>query len=123
MGIYAPSITDDSTPPLGGNEQMLSWASPNHPYSSDCWLEVPSRGNKAKLMADIGNDLEIEGDVFAAKRPHEDDDTSCGENDGTSGTSASTESGADVVPEKRRRRVAHHTPRHQERIIHLLSFI
>ena len=50
-------------------------------------------------MADFGDDLEIERDVLAAKRSHEDDDTFGGESDGTSGTSASTES--DVVTEKR----------------------
>ena len=33
-------------------------------------------------MADFG-DLEIEGDMLAAKRSHEDDDTSGGESDGT----------------------------------------
>ena len=70
-------------------------------YPSDCWLELPLRGNKAKLMvttsirvlvnrADSGHDLEIEGDVLAAKRSH-DDDTSGGERDRTSGTSASFE--------------------------------
>ena len=32
-------------------------------------------------MADFGDDLEIEGDVLAAKRSHEDDDTSGGESD------------------------------------------
>ena len=62
-------------------------------------------------MADFGDDLEIEGDVLAAKRSNEDDDTSGGESDGTSGTSASTESDADVLPEKRRRRGAHRKPR------------
>ena len=51
----------------------------------------------------FGDDLEIEGDALAAKRSHEDDDPSGGESDGTSGTLASTESDADVVPEKRRR--------------------
>ena len=48
---------------------------------------------------------------MAGKRSHEDDETSGGESDGTSGTSASTESDADVVPEKRRRRGLHHKPR------------
>ena len=61
-------------------------------------------------MADFGDDLEIEGDVLAATRSHEDDDTSGGESDGTSGTSASTERDADVVPERRRRRGAYHQP-------------
>ena len=62
-------------------------------------------------MADFGDDLEIEGDVLASKRSHEDDDKSDGESDGTSGTLASTESDADVVPEKVRRRRAYHKPR------------
>ena len=60
-------------------------------------------------MADFGDDLEIEGDVLAAKRSHEDDDTSGGESDGSSGTSV--ESDADVVLEERRRRGAYHKPR------------
>ena len=59
----------------------------------------------------FGNDLEIDGDVLAAKRSREDDDTFGGESGGTSGTSASTESDADVVPEQRRRRGFHHKPR------------
>ena len=62
-------------------------------------------------MAGFCDDLEIERDVLAAQRSHEDEHTSGGESDGTSGTSASTESDADVVPEKRRRRVAYHKPR------------
>ena len=41
-------------------------------------------------MADLGDDPEIYGDVLAAKRSQEDHDTSGGECDGTSGTSAST---------------------------------
>ena len=54
--------------------------------------------------ADSGDDLEIEGDVLAAKRSHADDDRSGVESDATSGTSASTERDADVLPEKGRRR-------------------
>ena len=54
-------------------------------------------------MADFGNDHEIEGDVLAAKRSHDDDDTSGGQSDGTSGTSASSESDVDAIYEKRRR--------------------
>ena len=42
--------------------------------------------------------------ILAAKRCHEDDD-------GTSGTLASTDIDADVVSEKRRRREAYHKPR------------
>ena len=42
---------------------------------------------------------------------HEDDDTSSGESDGTSGTSASTESDAEVVPERRRGQGTYHKPR------------
>ena len=61
-------------------------------------------------IAVFGDGLEIEGYVLAAKRSHEDDDTSSGERDGTSGTSASTENGADVVPERRGRRGAYHKP-------------
>ena len=49
--------------------------------------------------------------MLAVKRCHEDDDKSRGESDGTSGTSASTESDADVVPDKRRRRGGYHYPR------------
>ena len=91
-------------------------------YPGDGWLEIPSRRIEAKLMvttsnhvlvnmADFGDDLEIEGDVLAARRSHEDDDTSGGESGETSGTSASTESDADVVPEKRGCRGAYHKPR------------
>ena len=32
-------------------------------------------------MADVGDDLDIEGDVLRAKRCHEDNDTSGGESD------------------------------------------
>ena len=90
-------------------------------YLGECWL-LPSRGFKAKLMvttsdhvlvnmADFGGDLVIEGDVLAAKRSDEDDDTTGGESDGTFGTSASTESDAESTPEKRRRPGANHKPR------------
>ena len=52
-------------------------------------MEIPSRRIKEKLMvttsshvlanmAEFGDDLEIEGYVLAAKRSHEDDDTSGG---------------------------------------------
>ena len=116
------SISDGSTPPLVGNDFLLPWCSPIHLYPGDCWMEIPSRGINAKLMvttsnhvlvnmADFGDDLEIERDVLAAKRCHEDDDTSGGESDGTSGTSASTVSDAHVVPEKRRRRRVDRKPR------------
>ena len=54
-------------------------------------------------MADFGDELEIEGEVLVAQRSHEDDDTSGGESDGTCGTSASAESDADVVLQRRRR--------------------
>ena len=46
-------------------------------------------------MADFGDDLDIEGDVLAANRSHEDGDTSGGE----------------FVPEKRRRGGAYHKPK------------
>ena len=59
------------------------------------------RGLKAKLM--VSDDLAVGGDVLAANG-HHDDDTTVGESDGNSGTSASTGSDTDVVPEKRRRR-------------------
>ena len=49
--------------------------------------------------------------MLAVKGYHKEDDKSRSESDGTSGTSASTESDADVVPEKRRRRGAYHKPR------------
>ena len=63
-------------------------------YPGDGWLEIQSRRLEAKLMVttsnhvlvnmvDFADDLEIEGDVLAAKRSHEDDDTSGGESDGT----------------------------------------
>ena len=55
-------------------------------------------------MCYTADDLEIEGDVLAAKRSHADDDRSGVESDATYGTSASTERDADVLPEKRRRR-------------------
>ena len=115
----APSV-NDGTPPMVGNEHLLSWSSSIHQHPGDCWLEIPSRGSKAKMMVTTSNhlfvnmadfgDLEIEGDVLAAKRSHEDDDTSGGESDGTPPTWASTECDADIVPEKRRRRGAYHRP-------------
>ena len=97
---HAPTITDGSTPTLVGNDHQLG--SSNHLYPGDGWLEIPSRGIKAKLMvttsnrvfvntADFGEDLEVERDVLAAKRSHQDDDNTGGESDGTSGTSVSTE--------------------------------
>ena len=52
-------------------------------------------------IADFGENLAVGGDVLAAKGYHKEDDKSRGESDGNSGTSASTESDADVVPEKR----------------------
>ena len=105
---HAPSFTNGSTPPLAGHEHLLPWNSSIHLYPWDCWLEIPSIGIKAQWM--VTNDPEIEEDVLPAKGSHEDDDTSGGESDGTSGTPASTESDADVVPEKRRRG-AYHKPR------------
>ena len=79
-----------------GNDRLLPWGSSVHLYLGDCWVEIPSRGIKTKLMvttsnqllmnmADFVDDLEIEGNVLDAKRSHEDDDTSGGESDGTSG--------------------------------------
>ena len=110
MFITHKSITDGSTPPLVGTGHLLPWSSSSHMYPGD-----PSRRIKAKF----GDDLEIERDMLAAKRSHEDNDTSRGESDGMSGTSASTESDADVVPEKRRRRRACRRPwRRRRRITH-----
>ena len=109
---YAPNITDP----------LLPWGSSIHLYPGECWLETSQEESKQKLwvktpnlvlvtMTDFGDDhLEFEGDVFAGKRSHEDEDTSSGESDGTSGTSSSPESDADVVPEKRRHRRAYHKP-------------
>ena len=48
--------------------------------------------------------------VLAAKRSHEDDNTSGVESDGIFGTSASTENDADLVLEKRRRQGTYHKP-------------
>ena len=61
--------------------------------------------------ADFGEDLEVERDVLAAKRSHQNDDNTGGESDGTSGTSVSTESDAEVVPEMRRLQGGYHKPR------------
>ena len=116
---YAPSITDGRMLPLIGNVHLLSCGSSIHPYPGDCWLAIPSGGIKAKWvvttsntglvdMADFGDDLDIECDALAAKRSHDDEDTSSGESDRTSVRSASSESDADVVPRKRRRRGAYH---------------
>ena len=129
---HAPSITGGSTPPLVGNDHLLPWSSSIPLNHGDCWVEIPSRGIKAKLMvttsnntlvnvADFGDVLEIETDLLAAKRSPVDDDSSGGEGDKASGTSASTESDADVAPEKRRRRRSYHKPR-PSRKIHLRSF-
>ena len=71
-------------------------------------------------MADFGDDLEIECDALAAKRSHDGDDTSSGERDRTSVRSASSESDADDVPRKRRRRGAYH--KLEEGRINLRSF-
>ena len=119
---YGPSITDGSTPPQVGNDHLFPWDSSVHLYLDGWWLEIPSRGIKAQLMvttsnhvlvnmADSGDDLEIEEHVVAAKRSHEDEDTCGGESGGTSGTVASIGSDAEVAPEKRRSRGAHHKPR------------
>ena len=66
-------------------------------------LMVTTSNDVLVHIADFGDDLAVGGDVLAAKGYHKED--------GTSGTSASTESDAGVVPEKRRRRGAHHKPR------------
>ena len=42
-------------------------------------LMVTTSNHVLVNMADFGNDLEIESDVLAAKRSHDDDDTSDGE--------------------------------------------
>ena len=66
--------------------------------------------------------IEIEGDVLAAKRSHEDDDTSSGESDGTSGTSASIEKDADVVVRQKRRRRGAYRKRRPPRKNNPLAF-
>ena len=119
---HAPSNTDDSTPPQVGNDHLFPWDSSVHLYLLGCWLEFPSRGIKAQLMvttsnhvlvimADSGDDLEIEEHVLAAKWSHEDEDTHGGESGGTCGTLASIGSDAEVPHQKRRRRGAYHKPR------------
>ena len=69
---YAPNVTDGSTPPLVGNDQFASGRFINSSIllcPGNCWLEIPSRGIKAKLMVttlnralvnmtDFGDDLE-----------------------------------------------------------------
>ena len=79
---HAPSITDDRTTPLAGNDQLFPWSSTVHLHLGDCWLDIPSRGIKATLMvttsnhvlvdmADTVDDLEIEGEMcLAANRSH-----------------------------------------------------
>ena len=68
---------------------FLPWVSSIQLYLGEC-SQLPSRGFKAKLMvttsdhvlehkADFGDDCAIEGDVLAAKRSPEDDDTSGGD--------------------------------------------
>ena len=47
---YAPGITDGSTPPLVENDHLIPWDSSIHLDPGDCWLEIESRGLKAKLM-------------------------------------------------------------------------
>ena len=42
-------------------------------------LMVTTSNHVLVNMADFGNDLEVEGNVLAAKRSHDDDDTSDGE--------------------------------------------
>ena len=93
-----------------GSEHLLPRTSSIHLYLGDCLLEIPSRRIKAKfmvttsnqkmvVMADFGDDLEIERDVLAAKRFYQDDNTS-GERDGTSGASASAEGAAEAVAQE-----------------------
>ena len=55
-------------------------------------------GDDIKTFVDFVDDLDIEEDVLAAKRSHEDEDTSGGESDETSGAPALSESDADIVP-------------------------
>ena len=79
------SITDGTSAPLVRNDHLLPWGSSSRLYLGDCWLQIRSTGIKAKLMVTTSKhvlvniahfgDLEIEGDVFAAKRSHDDDDT------------------------------------------------
>ena len=57
---YAPGITDGSTPPLVENDHLIPWDSSIHLDPGDCWLEIESRGLKAKLMVTTSV-LEIEG--------------------------------------------------------------
>ena len=119
---HASGITDSSRAPLVGHDHVLPWGSSVHLYAGDCWLEIPSGGVKAQFMvttsnrllvnvAEFGDGPEVEGDVLAAKRSDEDEDTSGGGTDGKSGASASTGSDAESIPEKRRRRGAHYKPR------------
>ena len=52
---YASRITDGITPPLVGNDRLLPCSSSMHVYLGDCWLKIPSKGIKAKLMVTTSN--------------------------------------------------------------------
>ena len=73
-------------------------------------------------MANFGDDLEIEGDILAVKRSHDDDDTSGGASDGTSGTSASTERMQVMCPRSGDAEELTTNQDHRERRRHLRSF-
>ena len=52
---YASRISDCITPQLVGNDRLLPCSSSMHVYLGDCWLEIPSKGIKAKLMVTTSN--------------------------------------------------------------------
>ena len=52
---YALRISDGITPPMVGNDRLLPCSSSMHVYLGDCWLEIPSKGIKAKLMVTTSN--------------------------------------------------------------------
>ena len=49
---FAPRVTPSDIPPLVGNDHLIPWECSTHLYPDECRLEIPSRGNDAKLLVD-----------------------------------------------------------------------
>ena len=62
---FAPSVTPGDIPPLVGNDHLSPWGCSTHLYPDECRLEIPSRGNDAKLLVTTSNHILVNLADFA----------------------------------------------------------
>ena len=103
-----------------GNDHLLPWGCSIHLYPDECRLEIPSRGNDAKLLVTTSNHIlvnladfegvdEPDDDVWTSKRGRDSEETGT-ESDMTEGTEE-TITDPEEVPAKRSRRRVPRKPR------------